>query len=342
MARLKQLITSEAMSHADKSHGRELFGRVCAQCHTLFGEGRSLGPDLTVIQRDDPERLIADIVNPSARVARQFQVTLIETDAGRVVTGMLEDETDQQVVIRTVNETVPIETDGIVARKLMPESLMPKGVLRQLSNSDIQDLFCYLMSRSKPEPPLRSEKPKGSLAMNMQPSAAKTAPNIGLIAKIAVAVALLAIGAWAFGPAAVRTARWTVTKIGVRIKRSITPGPMDYPVRDVVESEPATPLSLLDPPSYSGADWPGWRGTDGNNSSLDARCPTVWSEAAKRQVARGGARQGALVAGRRRKSRFRHHRGGKFAPSAGVGARQRYWSRDLAPDRRRRKLSIDS
>jgi putative heme-binding domain-containing protein len=163
MARLKQLITSEAMSHADKSHGRELFGRVCAQCHTLFGEGRSLGPDLTVIQRDDPERLIADIVNPSARVARQFQVTLIETDAGRVVTGMLEDETDQQVVIRTVNATVPIETDGIVARKLMPESLMPKGVLRQLSNSDIQDLFCYLMSRSKPEPPLRSEKPKGSL-----------------------------------------------------------------------------------------------------------------------------------------------------------------------------------
>ncbi len=150
MARLTELITSKAMSRADKPHGRELFGRLCGQCHTLFGEGRSLGPDLTGIQRDDPQRLILDVVNPSARVASQFQVTVVETDAGRVVTGVLQEETDQQIVIRTVNATVPIETDGIVARKLMPESLMPTGVLRQLSNSDIQDLFSYLMSRSKP------------------------------------------------------------------------------------------------------------------------------------------------------------------------------------------------
>ena len=37
------------------------------------------------------------------------------------------------------------------------------GVLRQLSNSDIQDLFCYLMSRSKLDQPLQTEKPKGRL-----------------------------------------------------------------------------------------------------------------------------------------------------------------------------------
>jgi putative membrane-bound dehydrogenase-like protein len=159
--RLAHLATPDAMSRADKTHGRALFGRLCAQCHLLFGEGRSLGPDLTGMQRDDPQRLIVDITNPNARVARQFQVTLVETDDGRVVTGMLQDENERQIVIRTVNDTVPIETSKIVNRKLMTESLMPRGLLRQLSDSDIQDLFSFLMSRSKPDHSLQSEKPKG-------------------------------------------------------------------------------------------------------------------------------------------------------------------------------------
>jgi putative heme-binding domain-containing protein len=163
MARVKQLITSDAMSRADKPHGRELFGRLCAQCHVLFGDGKSLGPDLTGMQRDDPQRLIVDIVNPSAQVARPFQVTLVETDEGRVVTGLLQKETDQQIVIRTVNEIVPIETSKIVTRKLLSESLMPTGALRQLSDSDIQDLFSYLMSRSKLDQSLQKERPGGAL-----------------------------------------------------------------------------------------------------------------------------------------------------------------------------------
>ena len=141
--------------------GNSLAG--CAQCHVLFGEGKSLGPDLTGMQRDDPHRLIVDIVNPSAQVARPFQVTLVETDEGRLVTGLLQKETEQQVVIRTVNEIVPIETSKIVGRKLLSESLMPAGALRQLSDSDIQDLFSYLMSRSKLDQSLQKESPRGAL-----------------------------------------------------------------------------------------------------------------------------------------------------------------------------------
>jgi putative membrane-bound dehydrogenase-like protein len=163
MGRLKNLITSEAMSRADKPHGRELFGRLCAQCHKFFGEGRSLGPDLTGTQRDNAERLIVDIVDPNARVAPQFHVTLVETAEGRVITGMLQEETDQEIVIRTASDTVRLETDTIVARKLISESIMPRSLLRLLSNSDIQDLFSYLMSRSNLDQSLQREKPRGPL-----------------------------------------------------------------------------------------------------------------------------------------------------------------------------------
>jgi outer membrane protein assembly factor BamB len=72
--------------------------------------------------------------------------------------------------------------------------------------------------------------------------------------------------------------RWTVSKIVTGMEESPTPGPMDDPKRDGVAVEPAATWSLVDPPSYSGNDWPGWRGTDGDNCSPDAHCPTVWSE----------------------------------------------------------------
>jgi len=114
--------------------------------------------------------------------------------------------------------------------------------------------------------------------MSTQPRSTKTVQGIGRVAKVAVAVALLAVGAWALGPAAVRMGRWTVSKVFTPTEQSQTPAPMDDPTPDEIEVEPAATWRPLDPPAYSGGDWPGWRGTDGDNCSLDARCPTVWSE----------------------------------------------------------------
>ena len=112
--------------------------------------------------------------------------------------------------------------------------------------------------------------------MNTRPQSNKYTPGVGLVAKVAVAVTLLAVGAWALRPAAVRTGRSAVAKIVAWTNKSETPGAGDTSEGQGVE--PAVTRSLLDPPTYSGDDWPGWRGTGGNNCSPDARCPTVWSE----------------------------------------------------------------
>ena len=100
-----------------------------SQCHVFVGDGKSLGPDLTGMQRDDPQRLIVNIVEPQCPGRPSpFQVTLVETDEGRTDHGTAAEETDQQnMLIRTVNEIVPIQTSKIVARKLLSESLMPTG-----------------------------------------------------------------------------------------------------------------------------------------------------------------------------------------------------------------------
>jgi mono/diheme cytochrome c family protein len=47
IARWKARFTPAALAKADKSQGRSAFNLACAACHTLYGEGGKVGPDLT-------------------------------------------------------------------------------------------------------------------------------------------------------------------------------------------------------------------------------------------------------------------------------------------------------
>src|SRR5204863_3264 len=48
--------------------GKRIFDRNCARCHTLFGQGNKVGPDLTTYRRDDLETMLLNIVNPGAEI----------------------------------------------------------------------------------------------------------------------------------------------------------------------------------------------------------------------------------------------------------------------------------
>jgi len=72
---------------------------------------------------------------------------MIVAEDGRLATGFLVSQNEQLVVLRTT-EGVTItffsnEIDEILA---VPESVMPKGSLKALSDQQIRDLFAYLRS----------------------------------------------------------------------------------------------------------------------------------------------------------------------------------------------------
>ena len=119
IARLAGFLTPNGLARADKSHGKQLFDRTCGSCHVLFGSGQSAGPNLTGAQRDNLERLLTDIVDPSASVGRQFQVTLVHTTDGRVITGLVVEENDDVVSMRTQASTVRLAKHEISERKLI-------------------------------------------------------------------------------------------------------------------------------------------------------------------------------------------------------------------------------
>jgi len=48
---------------------------ACAACHTLYGEGGKVGPDLTGGGRDNLDYLLENIVDPSAVVTADFRMS---------------------------------------------------------------------------------------------------------------------------------------------------------------------------------------------------------------------------------------------------------------------------
>jgi putative heme-binding domain-containing protein len=146
IARYKRQLTPETLGRADLSNGRRVYSRTCASCHKLFDDGREVGPELTGSQRHNLDYILENILDPSAVVGRDYQMSVIVTDDGRVLTGIVQRETDAAVTLATANDTVVIPRDEIEERERSPVSMMPEGILNDLTPDEIRDLIAYLAS----------------------------------------------------------------------------------------------------------------------------------------------------------------------------------------------------
>ena len=127
--------------------GRTVFRTTCASCHTLFGEGGQIGPDLTSHDRGDPRALLVHVVNPSATIREGYETTVIVTDEGRTLSGFVVEEDPGLVLLRTADgRTVSVPRDSIDDLHRSPVSIMPAGLLRPLDDQQVRDLFAYLRS----------------------------------------------------------------------------------------------------------------------------------------------------------------------------------------------------
>jgi putative heme-binding domain-containing protein len=153
MARFKAMATPEQMKEADPSRGRAVYARTCAQCHMLYGEGGKVGPDLTGSNRADIDYFLQNVVDPSAVIAKDFQMTMIRTKDKRVITGIAA-EGDHAVKMTSETGTVVVPKNEIDRMKLSDLSMMPEGLLNGLSEREALDLVAYLRTTQQaPLPP---------------------------------------------------------------------------------------------------------------------------------------------------------------------------------------------
>jgi putative heme-binding domain-containing protein len=149
IARYKEFLTAGALSTANPSQGRALFQRTCAACHTLFGEGGKLAPELTGSQRSNLDYILENVVDPNAVVWNQYRATYFETTDGRLISGVVLRENESTVTIQTQTGVVTLPRQEVTARQTSALSLMPEGLFAALTQREIVDLIAYLHSSSQ-------------------------------------------------------------------------------------------------------------------------------------------------------------------------------------------------
>jgi putative heme-binding domain-containing protein len=127
--------------------GKQLFDRQCSRCHTLFGKGGKVGPGLTTYRRDDIDTMLQSIVNPNAEIREGFSTSIIATTDGRVLSGVIVEQDKNVVVLRSdEGREINLPRSEIAELRPSPTSLMPQGLLNDLTEQQVRDLFAYLRS----------------------------------------------------------------------------------------------------------------------------------------------------------------------------------------------------
>ena len=144
---------ADRLVNRSMENGQRVYEQAaCNRCHTINGKGAKYGPDLTdIAKRFKGSKLLQQCVKPSAEIHKEYQTQQILVDDGRLLTGLVVEETDDQ--IRLVpnllkpDKFVTISKDAIEQRRAAEVSSMPAGLLDTFTVEDILDLTAFLQSR---------------------------------------------------------------------------------------------------------------------------------------------------------------------------------------------------
>src|SRR5262249_17354575 len=134
------------LAKGDATRGQAVFVKAsCAACHS---GNQAIGPDLKgVTKRFSRQDLFTAIVLPSKDVPVRYQTTQVETRDGKVYQGVvIYDAVDSLILQTGAATTIRMPGAEVIARRVVPRSLMPAGLLDPLTDIEIADLYAYLQS----------------------------------------------------------------------------------------------------------------------------------------------------------------------------------------------------
>jgi putative heme-binding domain-containing protein len=139
-----------AKGPGDARRGKPLVTKLCLNCHQLFGEGMKIGPDLTSVDRKNLEVLLPNVIDPSAVIREGYQQYNVTSADGRILAGLLAENTAEKVtVLDAKGVRTTLRRKEIESLTQAETSLMPEGILDELSDQEIRDLFAYLRSERR-------------------------------------------------------------------------------------------------------------------------------------------------------------------------------------------------
>lgn len=142
IAQMRELLVK---TPGDPRAGAEVFKKLCAQCHKIYGEGQEVGPEITANGRASLDQLLSNVFDPSLVIGASYQGTTVATKDGRILNGLVVEDNPQRLVLKLQGgklETIARSDVDEVKRSEL--SLMPEDVEKQLQPREIADLFAYI------------------------------------------------------------------------------------------------------------------------------------------------------------------------------------------------------
>jgi putative heme-binding domain-containing protein len=131
----------------DVERGRGVFQKSCAACHELEGIGTVIGADLRSIRDRGAEAVLLNILDPNREIQSNFLTYVIITFDGRALTGIITEETPNNLTIRQADGTaLAIARTEIEELTSTGLSYMPEGLEKEIDQRAMADLLAYLLS----------------------------------------------------------------------------------------------------------------------------------------------------------------------------------------------------
>ena len=147
----RDLLTPAALAKGDAMKGKTTFMATCGACHKLFGEGQSVGPDITGSNRADLNYLLENVLDPNAVIGKDYQLNVFSMKDGRVMSGVTKAESAAAVQIAMMGGLeFTLQVADIAKREVSKLSTMPEGLFDALQPEMVIDLVKYLQSSVVP------------------------------------------------------------------------------------------------------------------------------------------------------------------------------------------------
>lgn len=152
VAQYKQKLLATPTLPADPIFGRAVFSKFCYACHTIFGFGAKVGPDLTDRgltpngrpKRTDLDFLLTSIIHPSGEFAKDYEPSIVTLTNGQFIPGIVKAQTAETVTLSTPAKIIELPRSEVEEISRGKISLMPTDLLKGLDDHEVRSLISYI------------------------------------------------------------------------------------------------------------------------------------------------------------------------------------------------------
>ncbi|MDF7816635.1 c-type cytochrome [Runella sp. MFBS21] len=157
-------ILEAGLTNRNFQNGKNMYEAItCNRCHSMRGEGGSIGPDLTQLgTRFSAKDMLEAIIDPSKAISDQYAATHFTLKNGQSIVGRLTNE-DANTYYVSQNPYEPetvvkIPKKNVVSHKYSPVSIMFGNLINSLNEEELKDLMAYLMAGGNEKNPIFAAK----------------------------------------------------------------------------------------------------------------------------------------------------------------------------------------